>query len=312
MNGNSSDETLLVRYLLGDLPDQDQMRVEARAFADREYLRLIEAVEADLVDAYVRGALSRPERRLFENRFLAAAERREKIEFARALAHLAADSNATAVVSSPAAVVPQPAWRELLAASVRSWTPTLRYAFALAAVAAVVAAVAWQTIATTRLRDRVTQLEAEQRNQQNREHALRRTADEERKRAENLAAELQRDRGQRAASLPPIVSLVLMPGVSRGENAPARLLLPASAQLARIEIPLETKDVYPRFRVELRTRSGEEILTRNNLRAERGAAVVLDVPASVLTTTDYELTLQGVADQRPVDLGYYAFTVRKQ
>jgi len=178
MNRHSSDETLLVRYLLGDLPDEDQVRVEARAFADREYFRLIEAVEADLVDAYVRGELSGSERRHFENRFLASAERREKIEFAKALTRLVADSNATAAVSSPAGVVTQPTWRELLAASVRSWTPTFRYAFAATAAAAVVAALAWQTIATTRLRDRVTQLEAEQQNQQNRAQVLQRTADE--------------------------------------------------------------------------------------------------------------------------------------
>jgi hypothetical protein len=125
----------------------------------------------------------------------------------------------------------------------------------------------------------------------------------------------QRDAAQPGSSLPAVASLVLIPGVSRSAGNAARLVVAESAQLARIEIPLEPRDQYARFRIELRTRSGEEILTRNNLRAVRsstGRAIVLDVPASALTTADYELTLQGVADGRPVDVGYSYFTVQKQ
>jgi CheY-like chemotaxis protein len=81
------DEMLLVRYLLGDLTEEEQGQVEDRVFEDSEYLGALEAAEADLIDSYVRGELSRLERR-FECRFLTSPQRQSKVEFARALAML--------------------------------------------------------------------------------------------------------------------------------------------------------------------------------------------------------------------------------
>jgi len=86
MPDDPSSEALLVRYLLGDLPDQQQAEIEDRALSDPEYLRNIQAVESDLIDEYVRGALSQSDRGRFEQRFFASAERRRKVDFAKALA----------------------------------------------------------------------------------------------------------------------------------------------------------------------------------------------------------------------------------
>src|SRR5262249_59525799 len=70
MKSEHVDETLLVKYLLGDLSPEEEVRVEDRAFAEPDYLVVMEATEADLIDAYVRGDLSPAERRGFERRFL--------------------------------------------------------------------------------------------------------------------------------------------------------------------------------------------------------------------------------------------------
>ena len=85
MRDDLSSDAQLVRYLLGDLTEQEQVEVEERAFRDQHYLLEIEAVECDLIDDYVRGALSEHQRRQFEERFFASAERRHKLKFARAL-----------------------------------------------------------------------------------------------------------------------------------------------------------------------------------------------------------------------------------
>jgi len=82
-------EDSLVRYLLGDLTEEEQVEIEERAFQDQRCRRSIEAAESDLIDAYVRGELSERERRQFEGRFFASAERRRKVEFAKALARVA-------------------------------------------------------------------------------------------------------------------------------------------------------------------------------------------------------------------------------
>jgi hypothetical protein len=85
MRDDAFSEALIVWYLLGDLPEEMQSAIEDRAFQDRQYLQRILAAEADLIDEYARGELSDCARRQFESRFLASAERRRKVEFAKAL-----------------------------------------------------------------------------------------------------------------------------------------------------------------------------------------------------------------------------------
>jgi len=91
MRDDSYSEALLVRYLLGDLTEAEQAEIEDRAFAEPQVLETILAVEADLIDAYVHGELRGAERRQFEQRFMASAERRRKVEFAKALASVTSE-----------------------------------------------------------------------------------------------------------------------------------------------------------------------------------------------------------------------------
>src|SRR5262249_1501031 len=115
MEDGSVEETVVVRYLLGDLPEETLIQVEDRAFSDPEYLRLIEAVEADLIDAYVHNQLHSIEKQQFEKRFFASAERRKKVEFARAWSQVAREAK---TASSPAPAVrrveARRSWRDLL------------------------------------------------------------------------------------------------------------------------------------------------------------------------------------------------------
>src|SRR5215471_14273682 len=96
MRYQGDDDKLMVQYLLGNLSEEDQVRIEDRAFSDSTYMDALEAAEADLIDAYVRDELSQAERRGFESRFLASPHRRSKVEFARDLARIAEESRAAA------------------------------------------------------------------------------------------------------------------------------------------------------------------------------------------------------------------------
>src|SRR5262249_35790174 len=86
------DEVLLQDYLLGELSEEEQARVEDRAFADGSYRAALEAVEADLIEYYGRGEVAAADRRKFEERFLRSPQRRNRVEFARALARVVAES----------------------------------------------------------------------------------------------------------------------------------------------------------------------------------------------------------------------------
>src|SRR5262249_3470648 len=129
MRSERDDEQLMVQYLLGNLSEEEQVRIEDRAFSDSAYMGALEAAEADLIDAYVHDELSQSERREFERRFLISPRRRSKVEFARDLARIAEGSRA----AEAAPVGRRSAWL-YLAGLVRAWNPALQFASILIAV----------------------------------------------------------------------------------------------------------------------------------------------------------------------------------
>jgi hypothetical protein len=163
------------------------------------------------------------------------------------------------------------------------------------------------------MHSRVAVLESQRQALEAREQGLRRQLGEEQNRAAAAAGQRQQ---QSTGGAPRVASLFLLPGLSRAETRVEQLVLTPSTQLAHIEIQLEARDNYPRFRAELHTRRGEEVLTRGNLQRRRtntGYAVSFGVPASALAAGEYELSLKGVADrQAAVAIGFYYFSVRIQ
>lgn len=79
------DDQRLVDYLLGALPEDETGQLDERSITDGEFAWRLNAVENDLVDAYVRGELPPAARERFEVAYLSSQERREKVAFAEAL-----------------------------------------------------------------------------------------------------------------------------------------------------------------------------------------------------------------------------------
>src|SRR5215471_4881323 len=123
MREDAFNEGRLVRYLLGDLSEEEQVEIEDHAFGDPQHLLYLQAVESDLIDEYVRDRLTKSERRQFEDRFLASAERRRKVDFARALASVAPEFR-TMDSTVRADLAPRPVkWQTSLAAFLRGLGP---------------------------------------------------------------------------------------------------------------------------------------------------------------------------------------------
>jgi hypothetical protein len=127
MAADLNNEKLIARYLLGELSEEQQVEIEDRAFADKEYLASITSVENDLIDEYVRHELSDADRRKFETRFLASPERRKRVEFAKALALVPAEAPAPEKT-----IISQWSWRESLYAFISGLNPAAKFAFAVA------------------------------------------------------------------------------------------------------------------------------------------------------------------------------------
>jgi anti-sigma-K factor RskA len=307
MRTETSDEALLIKYLLGYLTEAEQVRVEDRAFTDHDYLASLNAVEADLIDAYVRGLLTRNDRRAFEHRFLHSPQRRGKIEFAQTLARLTAE-----MTPEP---LPKPAtgWRSWLG-PVRTWSPALSFVSAGAVLS--IAGVSWLAIENASMRARFATLHMQRQQLEYRTHGLERELSDAHTQAEALSAQVQKRLSEQQTHPPLIASLVLTPGLSRAASNEERVVIEHGAQIVRVEIQLESRDDYPSFRADLRTQSGKEILSFADLpRLGSGDAhsVLIDVPVNALVTGEYELSLKSLRDGRdPEDIGYYYFRVQKR
>ena len=334
MKRDSINDELIVGYLLGDLPEEKQSEVEDRAFQDKQYLQEILAAESDLIDEYVRGELSDSARQQFESRFLASAERRRKLEFARALANVAPEFAATEKSIRPAGDPAPAGWPITLAAFLRGLNPAARFSLAAAALIIVIGG-SWLAAESLRLRAELSELRAEQQSREREQQALQQQIADEQARREDLSARLQSEREQRERSQqliaelqreleesatrpsqPAVVSLSLWPGITRSGGARPKLTLPQAAQRVRIQIGVEPEDEYQSFRAEVRAPGGQPIWAEDNLSARRvraGRAVILNLPASVLKAGDYELVLKGVTDKGITeDIAYHYFIVLKK
>jgi hypothetical protein len=324
MAADLNNEQLIARYLLGELSEEQQVEIEDRAFADKEYLASITAVENDLIDEYVRHELSETDRRNFESRFLGSSERRKRIEFAKALAHIS-PVPAKTVVHQPVSW----SWRESLYAFISSLNPAAKVAL-FAAMLLLLVGGAWLLTETLRLRRQLTQLQAENQSRQ----LLEQQIEAERRRNAELNARLNQEKQQREQSdeslrqlsetadptnpppRPVIASLTLLPGISRGGGGKPSLVMAGDARLIRLNIGIDPEEPYRTFAIELRTAAGRQVWTRENLAARnRGGtrAIGLTLPASVLKSGEYELRLSGLKEgSEAEDIGFYYFDVKKR
>lgn len=81
----AASEEQLRAYLLNELAEADRFLVESRLLAEESFFEECAAVEDELIEAYLRGDLSRDRRARFERDFLASPRRRERLEFMRSL-----------------------------------------------------------------------------------------------------------------------------------------------------------------------------------------------------------------------------------
>ena len=324
---NINDEKLISQYLLGELTEEQQVEIEDRAFSDKDYLASITAVEDDLIDEYVRGELSPTDRERFETRFLASAERRKRVQFAKALRTVVSESAVPEkkVIHDAA----RWSWRDSLYAFLSGLNPAARLAFVAAAILLIVGA-GWLFIETQRLSRENNQLQAEKQSGQDLQQAL----EQERKRNEELNARLNQEKQQREqtdeslrqltekteatnpAPPPVIASFTLLPGLSRGGGQKPNFDLSSDARLVRLQIGIDPEEQYKSFAVELSTLAGQPVWNRENLAAHtrRGSrAIGLTLPATVLKSGEYELRLRGLTEGGvSEDVGFYYFNVRKK
>jgi hypothetical protein len=108
---------------------------------------------------------------------------------------------------------------------------------------------------------------------------------------------------------------LLAPGRIRGGGETKRLVLPPDVEQVRLGLEL-TGDVSNSYRAVLMNSEGNEIWTRNTLRARRDgprSVITLNIPARILAEDDYELKLTGLDSAgQPERADSYYFTALKK
>jgi len=325
-----AEEVILIRgYLLGEIAEQDPNLIEARLLTDPQYFNQLVRVEEELTDQYVRRELSQHEREMFEGHFMNAPERREDVAFARAL-HRYVSSEA---IVRPVASGPR-VWTAFLTDRSPRWLVTRNASLAFTAVLLTVA-VAWLLMETARLQRRLAEVGAERAESRRLEQELKRQVDEQRSSGEDLARQLEISLGRLAqidreiAGLSKatgstqteagMVSLALFPGLGRdaADTAQTRtVILSPGARRLRLELGTDHHPGSARYRADVLTAEGELVWSRDALRERStkiGKALVITLPAALLTRNSYLITLSGAAagDNYQRISSYYFEIIRK-
>jgi hypothetical protein len=341
----TKDEKQAVGYFLGRLTEDEQSALEERFFTDAAYSDFLQSVEDDLVDDYVRGALSSAERERFEKHFLNTTRRRGKVEAAKAF--LALESSIKTTVPLATAKVEKETWWSNLFATLFAPRPVWAYSMAAVALLFLVGGL-WFYFENRQLNYEVSRLRDIQQKGNQQQEELRQQAEQLQKqineqhgRNDGLSADLQkeRERSEQAKSekerlereldqlkksrssggdgsiASAIATFILLPG-SRGPDEPVRFVAPRSSRIARFQLDLERGDEYPLYRVELRTAGGNVVWNQDVKQTRQTAAgpsVVISLPLSILQSGEYELTLRGLkAKGQFEDIGYYYFSILKR
>jgi uncharacterized membrane protein YccC len=151
MNPDVENGSTLKRYMLGELDQEEQQRLEREIMTDNHTFEQLSAAEDELVEEYLEGSLSAREREKFEKHFLSTPERRQELKLAKALRRYVAEKKSESKVSF---------W-ESLQALLRTQPAFLKHALSAVLVLAVVGG-AWSARQARRSSQEIAQIRARQ------------------------------------------------------------------------------------------------------------------------------------------------------
>src|ERR1022692_883686 len=278
----------MMRYLLGDVSDEERVQLEERYFVDDGVFEQLSALEDELIDDYIRGELAESQRKQFELHFLTSVERRQKLAFAESFAQYLSKMPA---VASPAK---QASWRQRTTNWLGLRGTSARWAFA-ATFAAILLGGVWLIQENWRLRAQLREMQAQQTELRQRDEQLSRQLAQLQVPLIEGAPVADGARSQ-PRSLP-IVALTLVPGVLRSSAEQKMLIIPPGPHLVRLQLDVGSPQPYESYIAILETAEGVRVWSREGLKTmpeTGGRTVALELPSSLLGNNDYVLKLRGV------------------
>jgi hypothetical protein len=339
------DSTALeVRYLLGELSEEEEKSFENRYFADDQAFEDLQIAEGEVIDAYVSQKLPAQARKHLEQQLEKSPRLRERVAFARTFAGAIPDIQleelpvASAERPSPnlnPPVTPSPAstlpWWKRLFKDLFERQPALARALATCAVLVLLGGAA-VVVQSVRLHRESQRLAAERAAIERQREELNRLADEQNTKIDHMASELNAEKSsnaealaeledlrqrlkqregsnQRNISMPAMATLFLYPGSLRSGGGPEEVKIPPGASQLPLGLVLETAD-YGSYNVVIKDAQKKEVFAKSGLRLSAGKTLFLRVPTIGLTPgSTYSVEVSGVAPSGAQHVRTYQFRV---
>jgi hypothetical protein len=320
----TAEENQIAQFLLGQLSEEDRLKVEERIFKENGFYEQVLAIQEELSDSYVRNDLSAKQRSQFESHFLRSPRRRERVEFASALKR-ALDKQQSVEVPAQSGST----WWKSFGAFKIGPVPMLA---ALSACLVMLVGLSWLFLDNRRLVNRVEQsnvengrladrlnkhadLEKDKQRLESEIAALKQRGDAVEATLRQKEQELEDIKrasktGPSSSSLVGVATFVLSPGLRRGTDEPEKLMISGTSRLVKLQLALEKPENYEGYVAEIRTARGNLVLSRRLPAAKQasfGQAVSLTVPTGQLPIGEYEVTLKGAVKNSLESIGYYYF-----
>ena len=280
----TTNEVLIKRYLLGDMPHEERVRFEDRCFADADMFEEFLGTENELVDSFARGKLSESEEQQFERNYCVSPKRREKVEFAKALAKVvqhelrASSTTRLSLLQSFLAFFRVPG-------------PNLRWA-SVAVATLLIAGVLGLALQDDALRGELQQAKTAQ-------ERLRKERDGLREQIKGFEDHNQQipgsEQGNQVARLwvSPDLTFTLIPGTERGFNVAKKDLVIPPGPWIRLEMPL-VGDEYISYEAVLLDSELHEVRRGKTLKSvQAGKAVIWRLSSDAIKSGDYLVELIG-------------------
>lgn len=294
---NNEHEELMVRYLLGEVTEEERTQVEERFLSDRDYFEQLLALEEALVDQYATGNLPVSKVESFDNS--SVSQRRENVEFTRELIE---DIRQKKLAS-----------KQPVRPSVFRMILTRRYLSASVAAAILLVLITAPWFLVLSLKQRLTETQVEF-------TARQREAVEEIEAQRQTRFDIQRQLDALQQSGPGngidrLFSAPLKPyrGQRGGGGELQVIEVTARLQVVILDILLEKPGPYESYQVRITSAENPRPLVISGLTLEKDRSTLkVAITAAKLEQGDYGLAVLGEeAGRDPVVIDNYSFRVKR-
>ena len=328
MRQKTKQEDLMIRYLLGEMTEEEQAQIEERFLTDNEYFEQLLSVEDALIDDYAQGVLTEYERSKVEGLLLPSRRQAREVDFVKDLIGFVSARPADGLNTQNSIQAERPGKLRSLLALLRIRNTGKRFSIAagLLSIVIILGMVIWNLA----LRKKVGQMETQQAMLENRDQVLQQQLEEQENKRNATVKELEDERRKRDELEQELAALqkyrpvgssndiaildLRADSFSRGGGELKTVSISAGLSRLEVRINLGSKGDYKSYGAVIKTFDGREIWSVDQIKPRQAnlGRVVLTMPANIFSNDDYILTLKGQTEAGDiVEIGDYSFRVKK-